>query len=343
MFAPASASRFAAKPWNRAGLGVALCSLALAMPGSAARAGDNFAQVRTSLDATMREWMSQYAVPAAALAAMKDGTIVQAFGYGGMHPAKPARIASLSKAITGVCIARLIDEGRLSFTTPLAAVLAGTFRKVGQPVDPRFQRITIEQLLQHRAGLAREARGGPPVHDMTGTFTRTLATPLESDPGGAMVYSNIGYLTLGMVTQAVTGRDYERHCGAVALAPMQASGSIDPLLRHRAPNGGWRVSAVDYAKFIQVFDENARVLGETSRHWQDTLPENPAYGLGTFVRRTVIGREFSHTGRVALREHGGSFTTKYDNGWTIVITFDGDPRGSDPELRRQLRAAVSGT
>jgi len=343
MFAPASASRFAAKPWNRAGLGVALCGLALAMPGSAARAGNNFAQVGTSLDATMREWMSQNGVPAVALAAMKDGTIVQAFGYGGMHPAKPARIASLSKAITGVCIGRLIDEGRLSFTTPLATVLAGTFRKLGTPVDPRFQSITIEQLLKHRAGLAREARGGPPVHDMTGMFTRILATPLESDPGGAMVYSNIGYRTLGMVAQAVTGREYERHCGASALAPMQASGFIDPLLRHKAASGGWRVSAIDYAKFVQVFDESARVLGETSRQWQDTLPGNPAYGLGTFVRRTVTGREFSHTGRVPLREHGGAYTIKYDNGWTIVITFDGDARGSAPDLRRELRAAVSGT
>jgi|SRR5215470_5792549 len=343
MPARASASRFRASPWNFPRFGVTLCGLTLAVLGSAARADNDFAQVATSLDATMREWMREYSVPAAALAAMKDGTIVKSLGYGGMHPAQPARIASLSKAITGVCIARLIDEGRLSFTTPLATVFAGTFRKLGPPLDPRFQSITIEQLLKHRAGLAREARSGPPVHDMTGMFTRILATPLESDPGGAMVYSNIGYRTLGMVAQAVTGRDYERHCGASALAPMQASGFIDPLLRHRAASGGWRVSAIDYARFVQVFDENATVLGATSRQWQDTLAGNPAYGLGTFVRRTANGREFSHTGRVPLREHGGAYTIKYDNGWTIVITFDGDARGAAPDLRRQLRAAVSST
>jgi CubicO group peptidase (beta-lactamase class C family) len=342
MPAHASTSRFNAKPWKLARFGVALCGLAVSVLGSAARADSNLTQVATSLDATMRQWMHEYSVPAAALAAMKDRTVVR-LGYGGMDPAQPARIASLSKAITGVCIGRLIDEGRLSFTAPLATVLAGTFRKLGQPADPRFMSITIEQLLKHRAGLAREARGGPPAHDMTALFSRILATPLESDPGGGMVYSNIGYLTLGMVAQAVTGRDYERHCGAAALAPMQASGSLDPLLRQRAASGGWRVSAIDYAKFVQVFDENARVLGETSRQWQDALPGNPAYGLGTFVRRTVNGREFSHTGRVALRERGGAYTIKLDNGWTIVITFDGDARGSVPDLRRQLRAAVSGT
>src|SRR5262249_7277290 len=179
--------------------------------------------------------------------------------------------------------------------------------------------------------------------DKMGTLSRVVARQDEREAGGVMVYSNIGYLTLGMVAQAVTGRDYERHCGATALAPMQASGFIDPLLRWRAASGGWRVSAIDYAQFIQGFDENAHVLGETSRQWQETLPGNPAYGLGTFVRRTVNGREFTHTGKVALREHGGSYTIKFDNGWTIVVTFDGDARGSVPDLRRQFRAAVSGT
>src|SRR5262245_16728638 len=121
MSAQASAASFSLKPRNVLRFGVRLCGLVLitTVLGSAARAGDDPAQVGASLDAIMRDWMQEYGVPAAALAAMKDGTIVKSFGYGGMDPAKPARLASLSKAITGVCIARLIDEGRLSFSTPL--------------------------------------------------------------------------------------------------------------------------------------------------------------------------------------------------------------------------------
>jgi len=123
---------------------------------------------------------------------------------------------------------------------------------------------------------------------------------------------------------------------------MGAAGSIDPVLRYRASNGGWRVSAIDYAKFIQVFDPNVHALGPVAQKWQDTLSGNPSYGLGTFIRRTPRGRMFWHSGRAAPGEHGersGAYTMKFPNGWTTVITFDGDPRGSD--LRQRLEGAVA--
>src|SRR5262249_1920079 len=81
-------------------------------------------------------------------------------------PAKPAHIGSLSKAITAVCVARLIDAGRLSFTAPLGTAIPNAFRRYGEPADPRFKAITIEQLLMHRAGLATSVPGWHGDHDM---------------------------------------------------------------------------------------------------------------------------------------------------------------------------------
>jgi CubicO group peptidase (beta-lactamase class C family) len=315
--------------------------IALLAGCSDARAQVSSAETVATLDGRLRGWMQEHHIGGASLAVMKDKVIVGSFGYGGMSPAKPARIASLSKAITAVCIARLIDEGRLSFTTPLGTVLAGAFRRGGEPVDTRFKTITIEQLLTHRAGLAREARPGPPARDLNGSFARIVLTPLEDNPGGRMSYSNIGYQTLGLVVETVSGTPYERRCGSTALAPMKASGAIDPELRQRAGGGGWRVSAIDYAKFIQVFDPDVGVLGDTSRAWQQALPGNPAYGLGTFLRRTAQGVTFWHTGRAAARERSGSLTVKSGSGWTAVVTFEGDAQGGTPELRRQFDAMLS--
>ena len=105
-----------------------------------------------------------------------------------------------------------------------------------------------------------------------------------------MVYSNIGYVTLGMVVEAVTGSAYERYCRDAALKPMKAAGTIDPRLRQRASSGGWRVSAIDYARFIQVFEPGSPGLGPLARQWQDGAERRSrAYGLGIFIRRTPQG------------------------------------------------------
>jgi CubicO group peptidase (beta-lactamase class C family) len=299
--------------------------------------------VAPALDPSLREWVSQYAVPAASAAIMQNERLVATFGFGGMQAGAPSRIASLSKAITGICIAQLVDAGRLSFTTPLGGVLAPTFARLGQPVDPRFKAITIEQLLRHRAGLPREAMRGAPARDLKGSFVNILATPLAENPDGAMTYSNIGYLTLGMVVEAVTGSDYERYCREVALRPMRATGAIDPQLRQRASSGGWRVSAVDYARFIQVFEPGSAALGPRGRAWQDALDGRRAYGLGVGILRTERGAILTHTGRVALRERGGSYVIKFPNGWTAVTAFAGDPLpGATADLRRRFEAVIAG-
>jgi len=115
------------------------------------------------------------------LATMKNGVIVRSFGYGDLQASKPAQIASLSKAITAVCLAHLIDEGRLSFAAPLGMVLAQTFKKLGEPVDARFKTITIEQLLKHKSGLPREpVRTGNAPRNMSETFYKVLLTQLET-------------------------------------------------------------------------------------------------------------------------------------------------------------------
>jgi CubicO group peptidase (beta-lactamase class C family) len=137
---------------------------------------------------------------------------------GQLQASQPAPIASLSKAVTAVCLARLIDEGRLLFTSSLGNVLAPTFQKLGEPSDARFKAITIEQLLRHRSGLPREPAGvGDPARNMSETFSKVLLTQIVTDPGTSMSYSNIGYLTPGMVVETVAGNDYESYCRRAAL------------------------------------------------------------------------------------------------------------------------------
>jgi CubicO group peptidase (beta-lactamase class C family) len=208
--------------WTRWRVAGGLCCLAAVslLFCTPARTLDDTDAIPDALDRTYKQWMSNHDLTTGSLAAMKDGAVVKSFGYGNLQASQPAQIASLSKAVTAVCLAHLIDEGRLSFAAPLGMVLAQTFKKFGEPVDARFKAITIEQLLKHRSGLPREpARVNNPPRDMSETFSKVLLTQLETEPGGKMSYSNIGYLTLGMVTQAVTGNNYESYCKRMVLEP----------------------------------------------------------------------------------------------------------------------------
>ena len=97
-----------------------------------------------ALNTAYAAWLSKNRVSDASLAVMKGNTLVASFNYGTGNAKAPARVASLSKAVTGVCIATLIDQGRLSFKDNLGSIFAKTFATAGEPVDPRFKSITIE-------------------------------------------------------------------------------------------------------------------------------------------------------------------------------------------------------
>jgi CubicO group peptidase (beta-lactamase class C family) len=310
--------------WKYTRLPAGMCCLAaiLLMYCTQARPLDDTAAIPDATDRTYKDWMSKSGVMTGSLAVMKNGVIVKSFDYGDLKATRPAPIASLSKAVTAVCLAHLIDEGRLSFATPLGTALAQTFQKSGEPVDARFKTITIEQLLKHRSGLPREAaRIGNLPRNMSETFSKVLLTQLEADPGTKMSYSNIGYLTLGMVVEAVARIDYEEYCRHQALEPMKATGSIDPQLRSRAPNGGWQISAIDYAKFVQAFDHGSAVLGPRSLAWLESQNGRPDYGLGTFLQHTSRGINYWHDGSVATQLGGGSYFFKAYNGWTVMVLF----------------------
>jgi CubicO group peptidase (beta-lactamase class C family) len=312
------------------------CGTLLSLFVIVAAASPALAAAPDALAAGVSSWMQQNGIPSAALAVMRDGQPVQSYGYGGWNPTQPERIASLSKAITGVCIARLAQEGRLRFADTLGTLLAGAFQRDGQPADSRFKTITIEQLLQHRAGLVRDVPPANviPTETLDARFRRVLQTPLATDPGGQMSYSNIGYLTLGMVVQTITGQPYESVCRHEALDPLGVSGSIDPMLRQRAPNGGWLVSASDYARFVQVFGRDNTVLNAGMHEWLEA--QVGGYGMGMFVRRSPSGYDFQHSGEVAGDLGGGAMVLKAANGWTAVVIFGG-PTLADASYNALLR------
>jgi hypothetical protein len=129
--------------------------------------------------------------------------------------------------VTAAAIHKLIDEGKLKaddrvFCLPgspanciLGLTPAGT-------ADANAVNITIQHLLVHEGGWDRDASFDPMfrvidiANDLGVTSPPTqvdiarymLGRPLDFVPGSKSVYSNFGYLLLGLVIQEVTGQSY---------------------------------------------------------------------------------------------------------------------------------------
>jgi CubicO group peptidase (beta-lactamase class C family) len=133
------------------------------------------------------------------------------------------RIGSVSKAMTACMAAKLIDRGQLSWTLSLADALPD----LAAGMLPAFRSVTVEQLLEHRGGLIAMNNAAD-----IGLFLEFLATQTEPvpetlagrrrfaaawalqqaqpgvTPGQDFLYSNVGYMLVGMILEARSGKSF---------------------------------------------------------------------------------------------------------------------------------------
>src|ERR1051325_5942791 len=89
-------------------------------------AGRAQAQTVDGIEQTWRTWMAKHGRTTGGLAVIHGGRAVHEAAMGQDTVQGPVPVASLSKAVTAVCVAGLIERGRLSFETPLSQALAPT-------------------------------------------------------------------------------------------------------------------------------------------------------------------------------------------------------------------------
>jgi D-alanyl-D-alanine carboxypeptidase len=118
------------------------------------------------------------------------------------------RMGSNTKTITATLVLQLVGQHRLALEDTVEKWLPGAV--------PNGQNITLRMLLNHTSGLADYAYDPEVLAVMTGnqvehpTAGQLLAIgtglPPEFTPGDGWLYSNTGYVALGLVVEKVTGR-----------------------------------------------------------------------------------------------------------------------------------------
>ncbi len=116
-------------------------------------------------------------------------------------------IASMGKMFTGVAIAQLVEDKKLSYKDQLVSILPTLSEEI-------FGKITIEQLLTHTSGLGNmfAAPGFFAMKDTAKTIRAyvdlNIYEPLLFEPGTDVKYSNYGYILLGAVIKKLSGESY---------------------------------------------------------------------------------------------------------------------------------------
>lgn len=227
-------------PTRRAFLQSAAALLAC---GSRASAEGNVEE----LHRVMTTFLAETRAAGASLAVMRGGKLVHTAGYGFADVAKGTpvrpdslfRIASISKPITAVGVMQQVERGKVKLDDPvLKYVDLKPFVEPGKEADARIKDITVRHCLQHSAGWDRDKSGdpigmvrvmteklktdGPPP--VSAVIRFTLGRPLDFAPGERFAYSNVGYLLLGRVIEAASGRKYEEYIQKEVLEPIGITG-----------------------------------------------------------------------------------------------------------------------
>ena len=137
-------------------------------------------------------------------------------------------LGSCTKAMTATLVAMLVEEGKLNWTTTLGELFADTVK----PMHPAWEKVTLRQVLAHRASLRFEPDGLAQVFNelvrpprafhfleavRNGTLPQqrleiarqALSRPPGIPPGTKYWYSNVGYILAGAVLEQLTGRAWE--------------------------------------------------------------------------------------------------------------------------------------
>jgi len=225
------------------------------------------------VDRILRAAVEAGVTPGAALAVGRWDRVVRLRGYGRLDhdpaapPVDPATLydlASLTKVVgTTSALLLLVDRGEVDLRDPVVRYLPGWDRG-----DPRKARVTVEDLLLHRGGLSPFRRWFLEMEGKAAYVGAIQDEALEYEPGSRTAYSDIGFMTLGLLVEAVDGRTLDRFLEEELFRPL---GMWETAFRP-SPGEWERVAPTELVPerggLVRgvVHDENAHAMGGVAGH-----------------------------------------------------------------------------
>jgi uncharacterized protein YbbC (DUF1343 family)/CubicO group peptidase (beta-lactamase class C family) len=191
-------------------------------PESVGMSSERLAQI----DEAVRASIERKETPGAVVLVGRRGHVVyrKAFGDRAIQPQREAMtidtifdLASLTKIVaTATSIMILVERGKVSLADPVSLYIP-EFGKNGK------ERVTIEQLMTHRAGLPPDNE----IADYVGISLNPLAEIYNLqpsyEPGTRFVYSDVGFIVAAEIVHRVSGKRIDEFARENIYAPLGMS------------------------------------------------------------------------------------------------------------------------
>jgi D-alanyl-D-alanine carboxypeptidase len=283
-----------------------------------------------------------------------------------MQPDQLLRIGSVTKQFAAATLLRQIDEGKAKLDDPLSKFL---------PDYPNGANVTLLQLLNHTSGVKSYTSiagymGNPVRRDLsTAELIKEFKDlPVDFAPGEKWAYNNSGYVLLGAVVEAISGKSWHQVLDEALLKPAQITSvhfeAGDQLFKGMAHgytlNGQGQVAPAGLISMTQPHAAGA-LIGNAEGLWRwnqalhggkliskasyerMTTPEGPAkasnYGFGIASTRLREQTLLTHNGGI----HGFASTLNYlpASRTTVVILRNSDGPGFSMDVVARKLAAFA--
>ncbi len=334
------------------------------------------AEQTDAVDDYVRAEMAKEHIPGLALLVSRDGKVIRAQGYGLANvelqvPVKPETIfqsGSVGKQFTATAVMMLVEDGKIGLEDPLT--------KYFPDAPSTWKQVTIRELLSHTAGFTDY----PKDFDMRKDYTEAdlikivERVPLAFPPGTSWSYSNLGYLTLGIVIQKVTGQFYgdflqerifrpldmstTRIISEADIVPNRSAGYrlfkgelknqewVSPMVNTSA-DGSLYFSIVDLAQWDAAL-YSKRLLRRSSLEQMWTVaklnngqPNSGNYGFGWFVETKKGHHVVEHEG--AWQGFKSQISRYLDDKLTVVVLANLDEANPETIADHVAEIYLSGT
>lgn len=306
--------------------------------------------LEASVDQFIKAQMERQKIPGLSLAVVRDGKplIVKGYGFANVEhqvPAKPETIfqsGSVGKQFTATAIMLLVEDGKIVLDEKIGKYLGD--------VPDAWKNITVRQLLSHTGGMTDYPQDFDFRRDYTEDelLKRAKEIPLGFPPGEKWAYSNLGYVTLGIIIGKTSGKFYgdflqerifkplgmttTRIISEADIIPNRASGYrlvkgeikhhewVSPTLNTTA-DGALYMTALDMIKWDDAL-RNGKVLKKASldEMWTPIKlndGKTHPYGFGWGVRQMNGHRLIEHGG--AWQGFKAQISRYVDDNLTVIV------------------------